>query len=628
VKTSRALAAPLCAMLVFAAQGARTCRAQQPVVVQTEAPPPPPAQTTNPQGAATADARADGAGKTKRAADSITGRVTGEGGEPLGGVSVSASPRSFAPNFRTPHMAVTDDDGGFRVAGLEPGIYSIGASAPGYIAEVDPLTGRAGGEYKPGDAATVRLVKGGVITGTATDAQGEPLVALSVRAYRVRDLDGRTPPPNVVYVGAGKTDDRGVYRIYGLQPGAYVVLAGGQSSPSFGLVSPYDSDAPTFYPSSTRDTAAEVTVRAGAEAAGVDIRYRDEQGRRVTGKVELQAPPTDTNGAVVLTLSYASSGIQAASTYINLLTPNLSFSLEGVADGDYDLQATVGGPGGLAGTSAPQRVTVRGADVTGLRITLTPLASVSGTLIVEQATEAERARPDCKGTRAPLPPQETLVAAAFDRPASARALPAPRTSPTREATPDDAGAFTLRSLEAGRYRLTVRPFDENLYVRSIQLPGANAPAAAPRADAATATAREALDIKPGQQLSGVLVRLSEGAAGLSGHVVVEGPALPPSAQWRVSLVPAEREHADDTLRFFEATPAADGSVAFKNIPPGRYVVVSLPAPESPDTSTRPPLWDADWRAKLRRQAEVEADKHSVELQPCQRVTNFGILIKQ
>jgi len=205
-----------------------------------------------------------------------------------------------------------------------------------------------------------------------------------MRAYRVRDLDGRTPPPNATYVGAGRTDDRGVYRIYGLQPGAYVVVAGGQSSPSFGVVSPYDADAPTFYPSSTRDTAAEVTVRAGAEAAGVDIRYREEQGHRVTGKVEPSAVTAEPNYSIVLGLSYASSSIQAGMYYVNPSTSNLSFSFEGVADGDYDLNATLAGRDGLVGTAAPQRVTVRGTDVTGLRVALAPLASVSGMLVVER----------------------------------------------------------------------------------------------------------------------------------------------------------------------------------------------------------------------------------------------------
>jgi hypothetical protein len=335
----------------------------------------------------------------------------------------------------------------------------------------------------------------------------------------------------------------------------------------------------------------------------------------------------------------------AGMAYVNLSAPDAPFSFEGIADGDYDLQASVGGREGLTGAAAPQRVTVRGADVTGLRVALAPLASVSGTLTVERAAEAERARAECKDARDPLPLPETLVTASFDRPASARSQPAPRTSPTRDATPDEAGAFTLRSLEAGRYHLSVRPFDENLYVRSIQLPPAaaaagaaqtpaaqrasagqragGAPPANTRAAAPPAIAREVLDLRPGQQLSGVTVRLSEGAAGLSGHVVApEGSPTPPFSSLRVHLVPAEREHTDDALRFFETAPAADGAFSFKNLPPGRYLLLARAAADAAEAAPRPASWDADARSRLRR--EAEAAGAAVELQPCQRATDFAL----
>jgi len=46
------------------------------------------------------------------------------------------------------------------------------------------------------------------------------------------------------------------------------------------------------------------------------------------------------------------------------------------------------------------------------------------------------------------------------------------------------------------------------------------------------------------------------------------------------LVPAEREKAEDILRFFAAQVNADGSFALTNLPPGRYLVIAKPAPES------------------------------------------------
>jgi protocatechuate 3,4-dioxygenase beta subunit len=641
---SRALALLACAALFFAVS-VLDCRAQQPATTSNTQT----TQAASANAAGDSTARAADANKSARAADYITGRVVGEGGEPLGGVNVYASPRSL-PVPGTRHVAVADDDGAFRIRGLEPGIYTISAYVPGYVPEPDPLTGRVGGEYKPGDSANVRLVRGGVITGTITDAQGQAVVAIGVRAFRVRDLDGRAPLPYFNYDRTGRTDDRGVYRLYGLLPGVYVVVAGGAAANNFGVVTPYQTDVPTFYPSSTRDTAAEITVRAGQESAGVDIRYREEQGHRVTGRVEFAAPLTEANGATSITLSYASSGMTAGSAFVNPATSDNSFSFEAIGDGDYDLQATGGGRDGLPSAAPPLRVTVRGADVVGLRVRLTPLASASGTVLIERADQEVRARAECKDMRAPLPPQETLVVAAFDRPASARPQPIPRVSPTREAEPDEAGAFTLRSLEPGRYHLIARPFDENLYVRSIDVPAATpnaqrdaatsnarrgdaAPARQQRAPAPSAAAqpqssgeqaaRALLDLKPGQQTGGINVRLSEGAAGLSGRVAAaEGAPAPPYASLRVHLLPAEREHAEDALRFFETTTNADGSFSFKNLPPGRYLLLARPAADPTDAVPRPAAWDADTRAKLR--AEAEAAGTTVELQPCQRTTDFTI----
>ena len=54
---------------------------------------------------------------------------------------------------------------------------------------------------------------------------------------------------------------------------------------------PFDADVPTYAPASTRDEAAEITVRGGEETSNVDIRYRGEPGRIVSGTVT--GPATD-----------------------------------------------------------------------------------------------------------------------------------------------------------------------------------------------------------------------------------------------------------------------------------------------------------------------------------------------
>jgi protocatechuate 3,4-dioxygenase beta subunit len=659
LRTPRGLVPVLFVLALFAAHGTRASFAQEPAVVND---PPPrkvqrqqavpitepaqitqPAQTPSPKpqdASGDGATRADATRATRAPLAPIDGRVVGDAGEPLAGVPVYAAPLASGPGFRSPRIVTSDEEGNFQFTGLEPGLYMLNATTPGYISEVDPLTGRPGGTHRPGDNVVVRLVRGGVITGTVTDQQGEPFVAQSVRAFRVRDLDGRTPPTPFFFSAEDLTDDRGVYRIYGLQPGLYVVFTGGLSSTAFGTASAYGGDAPTFYPSGTRDTAAEVSVRAGAETAGVDIRFREEQGHRVTGTLDIPVAASGEFGAGIL-LTFASTGMPAGSAGVNPNSTERSFSIEGVADGDYDLQATGGGREGTTGASVPQRVSVRGADVTGLRVTLTPLASVSGTLVIEPASEADRARDACKTRRAaPLLPQETLVTASPERTKAMQARPFSRLSGTHDATPDETGAFTLRALESGRYRLGFRLFEDALYVRSVQLPAATrttpatpatqhaANPASPRVAVPAAASHAAatdglLDLQAGQRLSGVTVRVAEGAASFGGRIVAaEGAAPPPFAQMRVHLVPQERERDDDLLRFYEATPAADGTFSFKNLAPGRYLVLARVAADREDAVPRPAAWDTDSRAKLRREAEAAAV--NAELQPCQRTNDFTL----
>lgn len=563
----------------------------------------------------------------------LSGRVVGESGEPLPDVTVSLGPRAAGLRFGpSPYAAAADEGGNFRFEDLAPGLYDVFASLPGFVSETDPLTGRTLGPYRPGDNVTVRLVRGGIVTGTVTDSQGQPLVSLNVRAVRVRDLDGGQPASPFPASGEDRTDDRGVYRIYGLRPGLYVLYAGGHTGAPFPFLGGF-GEAATFYPSGTRDTAAEVAVRAGQEVGGLDIRLRDDPARRVTGTVESPAGSFGEFG-VSINLMYASTAMPAATGFLNSNNPgDRSFSFEGVADGEYDLQATVNAREGVTLASAPTRVSVRGADVTGLRLTLMPLASTSGTLRIEPAAEPGRPAPEtCKNVRASQLPQETLVTAAPARTAPGRLFS--RLSVPQSAAPDDAGAFTVRSLEAGRYRLSVRLFDEALYVRSIQTPAPPAPraagaqrAAAP-APAAATVSRDVFDLKAGQQLSGLAVRVAAGAASFAGSLAAAEPAAgaqpaPPPAfsQLRVHLVPQERERAEDVLHYYEAPVAADGTFAFRHVAPGRYLVVARPfLLEAGEAAPRPAASEAAARNLLRREAET-ADT-PVELRPCQRAADF------
>jgi hypothetical protein len=90
---------------------------------------------------------------------------------------------------------------------------------------------------------------------------------------------------------------------------------------------------------------------------------------------------------------------------------------------------------------------------------------------------------------------------------------------------------------------------------------------------------------------------------------------------RVHLVPAEAGAASDVLRYAEAFARIDGSFALSNIAPGKYWLVARAAPDDEPSDVPPPpaAWDANERAKLRK--EAEAMKVEIELKTCQHVTD-------
>src|SRR5262249_4393883 len=160
------------------------------------------------------------------------------------------------------------------------------------------------------------------------NTSGEPVIGVPVAAVLVRDAAGR-PAARATNRQERRTDDRGIYRIYGLQPGSYLIVAGGASR-NANVKTPFDPDGPPYSPSSTRDTAAEIQVRAGVEAAGVDIRYRGESGHAVSGVLA----GTSGSGAEV-TLYRANTDSIEAVVEVSAEAPH-TFAIYGLADGEYD----------------------------------------------------------------------------------------------------------------------------------------------------------------------------------------------------------------------------------------------------------------------------------------------------
>ncbi|MGH9904698.1 MAG: carboxypeptidase regulatory-like domain-containing protein, partial [Pyrinomonadaceae bacterium] len=434
----------------------------------------------------------------------ISGRVVNENGQPLSNVSVFARGFGGAGQGRN---GSTDRDGTFRLSGLDRVAYSLSAQAPGYTPLPRDPDSTQPTYYRVGDSVTMVMIKGGVITGSVTTSDGEPLVGLVVRAQMLRDGDGRPSRYGGIF-RERTTDDRGVYRIYGLPSGTYLVMAGGGGRNYWGSdTNPYEDDAPTYSPSSARDTAAEINVRTGEETANVDIRYRGDPGYRVSGTVSGSQAAEPQGYNLILTSTLDGGSQWSSSSYQPAGNPG--FVIYGVADGDYDVTATSFSSNGESSISEPKRIKVRGADVGGVELTTKPLGSVAGRLILEASKAIE-----CKGKRRPMF-TETLVSAWHNEKDKAKDQPQYVWSFGGPRLPDESGNFSLRNLAAGQYHFIVRFFAKYWYLRSISWqPPASAAGESPGANRSVDGARNWLTVKPGDRLSGLAITLAEGAASL------------------------------------------------------------------------------------------------------------------
>lgn len=539
----------------------------------------------------------------------ITGKVVDERGQPLFGAVIFARLQGLGGQRSL--TATTDREGSFKFTGIDRGSYYLSASLPAYTNPPFDPTVQQPPTYHLGDSATLTLIKGGVITGTVTNLAGDPVVGIGVKVQMLRDANGRR-----FMNGANQpklTDDRGVYRIYGLPAGTYVVMAGGPSQYSPGLTA-FDSDAPTYAPSSTRDTAAEVTVRSGEEAAGVDIRYRAEQGRIVSGQVTV---PSDA-GSFNVTLSSVGDSVAPWSSNQYQQPGNRGFSFNGVADGDYALVAVSYAANGERALST-KRITLRGADITGLELVTKPLSSVAGRVVLEDSKA-----PECAGKPRPAFKEMAIFAWHNDNEA-AKQMPQQVWSLGAPVTPDADGNFTLKNLLAAEYYFAVRQPVKYWYLQSIQLaqpPVAGAKVASKPVDAT----RTWTNIKSGAKLSGLTVTIAQGAASLRGELALgEGEQAP--AKLFVYFVPAEPEKAEDVLRYFAVPVSPNGKIAVLNIAPGRYWIMTRTVAEdtpAPITKLRLPH-ETETRARVRR--EAEAAKNAIEFKPCQNVTDFQLSLK-
>ena len=171
---------------------------------------------------------------TKEATSSIAGHVTIRG-KAAPEITIVATLRNSFFDNKTVAKTSTDEDGNYKLTGLTAGKFTILALAKSYV------VASGSGFKEPGQSVNLvegeavtkvdfALVRGGVVTGRITDADGHPIIGEQVNLV----LKDSSPDPRAQFMfGAtrNQTDDRGIYRIYGLGPGSYNISVG-QAAPT------------------------------------------------------------------------------------------------------------------------------------------------------------------------------------------------------------------------------------------------------------------------------------------------------------------------------------------------------------------------------------------------------------
>jgi protocatechuate 3,4-dioxygenase beta subunit len=512
-------------------------------------------------------------------------------------VTLNTTDRSIAGR-----TATTDDEGRFTFQNVPAGRFTLQAARPGY------LTASYGARRpaRPGTAVvvtdgaqvedlTLRLIKGGVITGTVLDANGQPAagVPISVLRYIYRELTGELALSTETIGSSTTTDDRGAYRAWGLTPGNYLVMArpqlgsGGRSGVSdFQPLTTNDvaraiatareratgggppatppaarvNYAPVFFPG-TPDVsqASMVTLKEPEERTGIDMAIRLFRTARIEATLRMadgsalpaSVPVSLTPGGAQGDLlgSRGAGRIQSATA-----DAQGKVLFASVSPGTYTVMANTARPGGR-GTIAPPstttavwamtEVTIDGTDVT-LQLSLQPAMKGSGRLVFQGTSE----------------PPKNLTAARI-------ALVPPGAGGSLSAGPQGGqvsadGTFTFANVTPGSYRIVV--------VGSI-----GASAAGWSVQSATVNGRDGWDqwahIEPGENAE-IRITYTDRPTEIAGTLRDAGGQ--PLPEHFIVVFPADKSRwIPGTKRIGVVRPGTDGLFSVTGLPAGNYLLVAL-----------------------------------------------------
>jgi hypothetical protein len=504
----------------------------------------------------------------------------------------------------------TDDRGRFEFGNLPAGRFVLSASRPAYLTVNYGASrvGRPGVPIAIADGArenvTLRLPRGSVITGTIRDEFGQPLARESAFVYALQYQwqNGRRvlgPSPAASAATRSSPDDRGVYRIYGLPPGEYLVVATPGIGPGglgreltegdflrakreiLGARMPGNARpggtlatsgagrtvrwAPVFFPASTTVAGATtIALGEGEERGGVDLSFIPVPIAAISGSVRMADGIAPASVQINMVPSGPSapgwaSGIGTSIGGFGSARPTAdgAFTIANVTPGDYTLVAraarpqrggatgSAGAPAGAAPPQAPTywavaQVTVHGQEVT-VSLDLQPSKSITGRVVLE-------------GTAASADLSRARVSLAVVNVAGATigVPPAPIGAD---------GSFTLVGVSPATFRVSVTGLPQPWAVKS---------AAAAGKDVLDAL----LDVRPATEISDLTITLTDQPSELTG--VLQDTSGRPTSEYVVIVFPDNRDRWTWQSRWIRAVrPGTNGRYLATNLPAGRYRLAAV-----------------------------------------------------
>ncbi|MGH9722431.1 MAG: hypothetical protein ACRD8O_19645 [Bryobacteraceae bacterium] len=245
--------------------------------------------------------------------------------------------------------------GSYVFPSVEPGLYVLQATHPGYFPAAYGQRAPAG-RGAPIEVtkeselfAELRLRHKGAITGRVLNENGVGRAGVNVVAYRAR-MPLRS-------AGTAVSDDRGIYRVHGLDPGKYWIRSdshtlddGSGWLPIFG-----------FQARETRDALVH-RVTVDTDTPNADVTPEPGNLFRLGGVISC-----DIGGPVIVTLSSETGRRRAKSS-----CPVGSYRFDGLAPGPYEVLAALEDG---AGAGFLETVVARDNNAGGVRITTLPAVS-------------------------------------------------------------------------------------------------------------------------------------------------------------------------------------------------------------------------------------------------------------